>query len=338
MADSPRAALFLDLASLEAISSHLAAQVRYDRLLERCTQDRRLIRAAAYGTHDHDHPDAERNLARLADAGFKVIAKPLRQRADGMRRASLAVDIAVDALELAPRLDVLSLITTNSDFAPLVEAVQRRGVRVDVVTSRELAPRELTDAADAVVDFADLIEAVRQAAPRSRSLPRERGRARARIAPPPDAPTSTGASGRRSRSRSSAPAPDAPTSTGASDRRPRSSAPAPDAPTSAGTSGRRPRSSAPASDAPQPEPPPVPAPAQPAPAAGEDGQTDGARADDGPPARPPARRSEPAPPPAPPARSSEPAPPPAGAPSPALKTLPQEKLSGRSVRPRAGEG
>lgn len=181
----PRLALYLDLASLDVMSSHHGVRVAHGQLLERLATKRRLVRAAAYGARDDDHPDSERRLASLAAEGFKVIAKPLRRRADGVRRASLGVDIAVDALELAPHVDELSLVTTDADFATLIEAVQRRGVRVEVVTSRDLAPPMLVEAADSVVEFASLLASVAAAGERRRELPTERGNARPRLEPPP---------------------------------------------------------------------------------------------------------------------------------------------------------
>ncbi|MDE2868454.1 MAG: NYN domain-containing protein [Chloroflexota bacterium] len=205
----PRTALFLDLASLDVMVGHHGVRVAPGRLRERLTANRRLVRAVAYGVRDDDRPDSEQRLAGLAAEGFKVVAKPLRRRADGVRRASLGVDIAVDALELAPHLDALSLLTTDADLTVLIEAVQRRGVRVEVVTSLELAPPALMEAADEVVEFASLLESVRSERPGRRDMPTERGNARPRLDPPP---------GRRQRRRSSGRSEtDAPTSASAAD-------------------------------------------------------------------------------------------------------------------------
>ncbi len=176
--------LIVDLQSLEAMSSHHVVQVHYGRLLERLIRDRQLVRAAVYGAVDHDDPSSEQRLGRIAGEGFKVVSKSLRRRADGVRRASLNVNVAVDALELAPNIDVLTLVTADADFVPLVEAVQRCGVRVEVVMSGELAPSGLAEVADVVIDFSALLADVRRPSERSRALPRERGRSRARIEGP----------------------------------------------------------------------------------------------------------------------------------------------------------
>lgn len=181
----PRGALFLDLASLDVMTGHLGVRVAYGRLRDQLTENHRLVRAAAYGVRDDDRPDTEQRLGRLAAEGFKVIAKPLRRYADGVRRASLGVDIAVDALELSPHLDSLRLVTTDADLVVLIEAVQRRGVRVEIVTSRELAPPALVEAADEVVELASLLDSVTSEAQGRREIPHERGNARPRLDPPP---------------------------------------------------------------------------------------------------------------------------------------------------------
>ena len=177
--------LIVDLQSLEAMSSHHVVQVHYGRLLERLIRDRKLVRAAAYGAVDHDDPSSEQRLGRIAREGFKVVGKSLRRRADGVRRASLNVNIAVDVLELAPNIDVLTLVTADADFIPLVEAVQRCGVRVEVVTTGDLAPAGLAEVADVAIEFSALLADVRRPSERSRTLPRERGRSRARVEAPP---------------------------------------------------------------------------------------------------------------------------------------------------------
>ena len=295
----PRAALFLDLASLEAMSSHHGVRVSHGEFLERLIRDRRLVRAAAYGARDDDHPEAEERLASLAAEGFKVVAKPLWRRADGVRRASLSVNIAVDALELAPHLDALSLVTTDGDFSTLIEAVQRRGVRVEVVTSRELASAALVEAADAVIEFASLVEPGSPGSRRPRSIPTERGNARPRLDPPPR---------RRSRRRSG----------GRRDTEPGTTPPAAEAAKTEPPAKPTPAKPAPAKPAPAKPAPAKPTPAKPTPAK----------------PTPAAPSPEPAAPaePAKPSESKDAAPPQA-----AVKVLPQESLSGRAVRAKLDE-
>ena len=181
MAEILKQAVFVDLASLDAMSSEHGAQVHHGSLLERLSQNRRLVRAVAYGTFDDDRSDAESRLAQIAGGGFKIVSKPLRRRADGVLRASLNVNIAVDALELAPHIELLTLVTADTDFIPLVEAMQRSAVRVELVTTQKLASSGLLQSADAVIDSSGLFDEVRRAMNRPRNRIRERDDARPRV-------------------------------------------------------------------------------------------------------------------------------------------------------------
>ena len=166
-------AVFVDLASLDAMSSEHGAQVHHGALLERLSQNRRLVRAVAYGTFDDDRSDAESRLAQIAGGGFKIVSKPLRRRADGVLRASLNVNIAVDALELAPHIELLTLVTADSDFIPLIEAVQRSAVRVELVTNQQLASFGLLQSSDTVIDASGLFDEIRRVTNRPRNRIRE---------------------------------------------------------------------------------------------------------------------------------------------------------------------
>ncbi len=181
MVEILKQAVFVDLASLDAMSSEHGVQVHHGSLLERLSQNRRLVRAVAYGTLDDDRPDAQSRLSQISDGGFKIVSKPLRRRADGVLRASLNVNIAVDALELAPHIELLTLVTADTDFIPLVEAMQRSAVRVELVTTQKLASSGLLQSADAVIDSSGLFDEVRRAMNRPRNRIRERDDARPRV-------------------------------------------------------------------------------------------------------------------------------------------------------------
>ena len=180
MAEILKQAVFVDLASLDAMSSEHGAQVHHGSLLERLSQNRRLVRAVAYGMFDDDRADAESRLAQIAGGGFKIVSKPLRRRADGVLRASLNVNIAVDALELAPHIELLTLVTADSDFIPLIEAVQRSAVRVELVTNQQLASFGLLQSADTVIDSSGLFDEIRRVTNRPRNRIQEQAGARPR--------------------------------------------------------------------------------------------------------------------------------------------------------------
>ena len=100
----------------------------------------------------------------LAYNGYTLVTKPAKEFTDAMGRrrvkGNMDIEIAVDMLELAPRLDHAVLFSGDSDFRRLVEAMQRKGVRVSVVSSIRTSPPmvadELRRQADQFLELADI--------------------------------------------------------------------------------------------------------------------------------------------------------------------------------------
>ncbi|MBM4436130.1 MAG: NYN domain-containing protein, partial [Actinobacteria bacterium] len=146
-----KTAVIVDLPSLASISARAGTRVDYIRLLGRLAGGRMLVRALAFATIDADQPEAYPHLTLMARNGYRVITKPMRHREDGTLRASLHVEMTLAALELASRVELLTLLTSDADLAPLIDAVQRRGVRVELVTSPEPRTQSLIEIADATI-------------------------------------------------------------------------------------------------------------------------------------------------------------------------------------------
>ncbi|MEZ6021966.1 MAG: NYN domain-containing protein [Hyphomonadaceae bacterium] len=113
--------------------------------------------------------------------GYSVVTKPAKEYTDaaGRRRfkGDMDVEIAVDMLQLAGAIDHAVLFSGDGDFVPAVEAVQRKGVRVSVVSTIKsnppMASDDLRRAADAFLDLADLTTLIGRP-PRERSHADER--------------------------------------------------------------------------------------------------------------------------------------------------------------------
>jgi uncharacterized protein (TIGR00288 family) len=75
--------------------------------------------------------------------GFTVVTKTTKEFVDqaGRRKikGNIDVELAIDAMEIAPHIDQMVLFSGDGDFRSLVQAVQRRGVRVVVVSSTPTA-------------------------------------------------------------------------------------------------------------------------------------------------------------------------------------------------------
>lgn len=204
MAAANKSAVLIDLASLQALAANGGGVIDFQQLRDRLTGDTSLVRATAYGTEHEGQPSPHLDLAGLSRAGYKLVTKRLRRRDDGTLYASVHVEMTVDALDLTPYIDRLTLVTTDPDFVPLIEAVQRRGVRVQVVASGAGRSQRLAAAADETLELDELLsDVVRRERSRrdrrptpSRAAPGETARARApdrpdeesrprRAAPPP---------------------------------------------------------------------------------------------------------------------------------------------------------
>ena len=96
--------------------------------------------------------------------GSAVVTKPAKESTDatGRRRikGSIGVELAVDAIEMAPHYDHLVLFSGDGDFTALVAFQQRSGKRVTVVstlaTARPMIADDLRRQADFFLDLADL--------------------------------------------------------------------------------------------------------------------------------------------------------------------------------------
>ena len=70
------------------------------------------------------------------------------------------IELAIDVMEMAAHLDHVVLFSGDGDFRRLVEAVQRTGVRVTVVSTIRSQPPmvadELRRQADNFIELADL--------------------------------------------------------------------------------------------------------------------------------------------------------------------------------------
>ncbi len=71
------------------------------------------------------------------------------------------IELAVNAMEMADHLDLMVLFSGDGDFRSLVESIQRKGVRVAVVSTISTQPPmvadELRRQADEFIDLTQLM-------------------------------------------------------------------------------------------------------------------------------------------------------------------------------------
>ncbi len=161
-----RCALFIDGANLYSASRNLGFDVDYRSLLEFFRSRTQIVRAYYYSAllDTEEYSPLKPLTDWLAYNGFSLVTKAAREFTDatGRRRVkgNMDIELAVDMMELAPRLDHAVLFSGDSDFRRLVESVQRQGVRVSVISSVRTQPPmvadELRRQADQFVELADI--------------------------------------------------------------------------------------------------------------------------------------------------------------------------------------
>ncbi len=130
-------------------------KVNFKNVLDAATNDRKLIRAIAYGIKTVEATE-EKFFEALEKSGYEVKTKDLQIFPDGSKKGDWDVGIAVDAIKMASKLDVIVLVSGDGDYVSLVEYIQNtHGCRVEVIAFAESASSKLLDIAD---DFINLSE------------------------------------------------------------------------------------------------------------------------------------------------------------------------------------
>ena len=183
MSSSPNnIALFIDGANLHATAKTLGFDIDYRRLLKEFQSRGTLVRAFYYTAvvEDSDFSSIRPLIDWLDYNGYTVVTKPTKEFIDATGRrkvkGNMDIELAVDALELAQHLDEMVLFSGDGDFRSLVEAVQRRGVHVTVVSTISSHPPMIADELRRQADvFTDLMELKSKIArnPSERPPPRE---------------------------------------------------------------------------------------------------------------------------------------------------------------------
>jgi uncharacterized LabA/DUF88 family protein len=182
MPEQDRIALFIDGANLYATAKSLGFDIDYKRLLREFQTKGKLIRAFYYTAlvEEQEYSSIRPLIDWLDYNGYAVVTKPTKEFVDSMGRrkvkGNMDIELAVDAMELAEHIDQMVLFSGDGDFRSLVEAMQRRGVRVTVISTISSQPPMIADELRRQADvFTDLVELQSKLGrdPSERPAPRE---------------------------------------------------------------------------------------------------------------------------------------------------------------------
>jgi uncharacterized LabA/DUF88 family protein len=174
-----RTAVFIDGANLYAATRALGFDIDFKRLLLWFRQRVCLVRALYYTAliEDQEFSSLRPLVDWLEYNGFTVVTKPAKEFTDAAGRrkikGNMDVEIAVDAMCLAQRLDHIVLFSGDGDFRGLVVALQEAGKRVSVVSTLTSQPPMIADElrrqADQFIDLAELEPLISRASVRPSS-------------------------------------------------------------------------------------------------------------------------------------------------------------------------
>ena len=151
MQNSDRIALFIDGANLYATSKSLGFDIDYRKLLKEFRSRGYLVRAYYYTAmvEDQEYSSIRPLIDWLDYNGFKVVTKPAKEFTDSTGRrkikGNMDIELTVDALELVGKVDHYVIFSGDGDFRTLVEALQRQGCKVSIVSTMASQPPMISD-------------------------------------------------------------------------------------------------------------------------------------------------------------------------------------------------
>ena len=163
-----RLALFIDGANLYSATKALNADIDFKKMVDAFREKAVLVHAHYYTavTEGEEFSPIRPLIDFLGYNGFTMVTKPVKRFTDAQghtrTKGNMDIEIAVDMLELAPRIDHAILFSGDGDFRRVVQAVQAKGVRVTVVSTLKSQPPMIADdlrrQADDYIDLTDRLD------------------------------------------------------------------------------------------------------------------------------------------------------------------------------------
>ncbi len=157
----PRLGIFVDVPNL--IYGIEDTEIHMGRLLDFLSKDRQLVRAIAYCpiSDDPREPiETQKFIAPFINYDYRLVTSPLKRFADGSIKGNCDVEMTVDMLSMAERLDVITLVSGDADFSRAVEAVQSRGVRVEAAAFSGSTSSEIRAISDRYIDLNNVLSEI----------------------------------------------------------------------------------------------------------------------------------------------------------------------------------
>jgi len=148
-----RVAVLIDAQNLYHSAKNLyQARVNFREVLKKAVAGRALVRAFAYVIRTKS--GEERGFVEaLKKIGIEIREKELQEYPGGFKKGDWDVGITVDAIRVAPSVDVIVLASGDGDFLQLVEFLKNQGKKVEVIAFSRTTSSKLKEAADEFFDL-----------------------------------------------------------------------------------------------------------------------------------------------------------------------------------------
>jgi len=150
-----RVGVFVDVQNMFYSAKHIKnAKLNFSKLMEKAVRGRQLIRAICYVV---ENPDIDQSnfTDMLANNGYEIKRKSLRTRSDGSSKGDWDMGIAIDAIRMADKLDIVVLVSGDGDFTDLVYHLKSRGVFVEVISFVASSNEDLLSSVDFHIPIED---------------------------------------------------------------------------------------------------------------------------------------------------------------------------------------
>lgn len=166
-----RVGVFVDVANMYYSAKNLhKAKVDFGKVLSEAVAERKLIRAFAYVVKADIEPE-QAFYEALEKQGYEVRTKDLQVFFGGAKKGDWDVGLCMDAIRLAPKIDVLVLVSGDGDFVDLLDYLRGQGIRTEVIGFGKTTSKKLIEEADEFLDLDSQPEKflIRNAKKRNRS-------------------------------------------------------------------------------------------------------------------------------------------------------------------------
>lgn len=146
-----KVALFIDGSNLYASARALDFDIDYKSLLEWIASQSRLVRAFYYTAlfDDQEYSPIRPLVDWLDYNGYSMVTKQAKEYVDASGRkkikGNMDIELTVDMMEIADHVDHIMLFSGDGDYRRLIESVQRKGVRVTIVSTIKSSPPMVSD-------------------------------------------------------------------------------------------------------------------------------------------------------------------------------------------------